>query len=165
MILGLIPLNTQALEVDVYGGFGAGLAAQKQNGSDDTSDSGEKAYFGSRFLGPLGIEAAYYNLGKYNNGVTEVTAIGLDAVANLDIRGMTFYAKGGLIEWTETDLVTNSEVTGKDVTYGIGLNLPVDRHVLVRTELEQFRKIGKDDASGNPGKDMVLMSFGINFKF
>lgn len=91
--------------------------------------------------------------------------MGVDAVANLDIRGMTLYAKGGLVEWTETDLASGAEVTGEDVTYGIGINLPVDRHVLVRTELEYFRKVGKDDATSDPGKDMSLITFGLNFKF
>lgn len=53
-VLFLCPGIGQALEVDVYGGFGAGHAVQKQDASDDTSDTGEKLYVGTRFLGPWG---------------------------------------------------------------------------------------------------------------
>ena len=165
-MLLLLPGVTPALEVDVYGGFGAGYAVQKQDApTDDTSDTGGKAYIGTRFLGPLGIEVAYYNLGKHNSAAVEVTAVGVDAVANLDIRGMTLFAKGGVMEWTETDLASGAELSDKDVTYGIGINLPVAKHVLLRTELEHFSKVGKDDATADPGRDMTMLSFGVNFKF
>lgn len=155
----------QTVEVDVYGGFGAGHAVQKQLTGDDTTDTGEKAYIGTRFLGPLGIEISYYNLGKYNNATKEVTIVSAAAVASLDIRGMTLFAKGGVIEWTEKDLSNDTKIKGEDFAYGIGINLPVDKHVLFRTELEYFKHVGKDDSTNTPGKDMSMLSFGVNFQF
>lgn len=165
LTLLVLPGFAQALEVDVYGGFGTGYAVQKQDTGDDTTDTGEKAYIGTRFLGPFGIEVAYYNLGKYNNATEEVTGASAVAVANLDIRGMTLFAKGGVLQWKETDLVSGTEISGEGVTYGLGINLPVDKHVLFRTELERFGKVGKDAASSDPGKDMWMLSFGVNFRF
>jgi len=161
----LLPGLGQTLEVEFYGGLAAGHAVQKQESADDTSDTSEKLYLGSRFLGPLGVEIAYHNLGKYNNAAEEITTASAVAVANLDIRGMTLFAKGGLFEWTETDLASGAEITGEDIIYGIGINLPVDKHVLFRTELEQFSKVGENDVSGTPGKDISMLSFGVNFKF
>ena len=160
-----LPGFALGLEVEVYGGLGTGYAVQKQLSGDDTTDTAEKAYVGTRFLGPLGVELAYYNLGKYNNGSEEVTGRSAAMVLNLDIRGMTLFAKGGVIEWTETDLSSGVEISGEDMTYGAGINLPVDRHVLFRTELERFSNIGEDAVSGTPGKDMWLLTFGVNFKF
>lgn len=164
-MLLLLPGIGQALEVDVYGGFAAGYAIQKQDTGDDTTDAGEKVYIGTRFLGPIGVEIAYYNLGKYNNRNDEVTVAGASVVANLDIRGMTLFAKGGVVEWTEKDLTNDTKIKGEDFAYGVGINLPVDRHVLFRTELEYFKDVGKDDATSIPGKNMWLLSFGVNFKF
>lgn len=165
-LLLFLPGVSHALEVDVYGGFAAGYATQKQDApTNDTTDTGLKAYLGTRFLGPIGVEAAYYNLGKYNSSANKVTAVGGDVMLNMDIRGMTVFAKGGVVGWTETDLASGAQTTGQDVTYGIGINLAVDRHVLFRTELELFRNVGKDSATSNPGNDMSLLSFGVNFQF
>lgn len=166
VLLLLWPGAGHALDVDVYGGFATGYAVQKQDApSNDTTDTGEKAYLGTRFLGPIGIEVAYYNLGKYENQSVEVTALGATVVGNVDIRGMTLFAKAGVMGWTETDLATGTDTTGEDVTYGIGINLAVDKHILFRTELERFRKVGKDKASNDPGTEMSMLSFGINFRF
>lgn len=165
LILLVFPRFTQALEVDVYGGLATGYSVQKQATGDDTTDIGEKVYLGTRFLGPVGIEVAYYNLGKYNNATQEVTGTSAVVVANLDIRGMTLFVKGGIIEWTETELVSGTQLSGEDVTYGLGINLPVDKHVLFRTELERFSNVGKDAISSEPGKDMWMLSFGVNFQF
>lgn len=165
LALIMFPAFGLALEVDVYGGFGAGYAVQRQTTGGKTTDSAEKAYIGSRFLGPLGVEVAYYNLGRYSNSTKEVKGASGVAVASLDIRGMTLFAKGGVMRWTETDLTNDTDISAEDITYGFGINLPVAKHVLVRTEIERFRKIGKDDASGDPGEDMSMLSFGLNFQF
>lgn len=165
LALFMLPGFAPALEVDVYGGFGAGYAVQRQTTGDKTTDSAGKVYVGSRFLGPLGVEISYYNLGLYNNGTDKIKGASAAAVANLDIRGMTLFAKGGVVRWTKTDVTNGADVSGEDVSYGFGINLPVDKHVLVRTEIERFRKVGKDAANGDPGKDMSMLSFGLNFRF
>ena len=166
LLIFLLPGSVSALDVEAYGGLAAGYAVREQPApANDHMDSGEKAYVGLRFLGPVGVEFAYYNLGTYNNKSMEVTALGADAVFSADIRGMSLFAKAGILGWEETDLGTGAGTKGQDVTYGIGVNLAVDRHVLFRTELEYFRKIGKDDATNDPGTEMSLLSFGINFSF
>lgn len=161
----VLPGVSQALEVDVYGGFGVGTTTQRNTSNDMTSDTAEKYYIGSRFLGPLGIELSYHDLGRYNNATEEVKGVSAVALANLDIRGMTLYAKGGVTRWSQTDLPTGTKIRGEDVTYGFGINLPVDRHVLVRTEIERFTNVGKNDTSGAPGTDISMLSFGLNFTF
>ena len=165
LIFLVLPKDVYALEIDVYGGMGAGYSVQKQVTGDDTTDSSEKAYLGTRFLGPLGLELAYYNFGKYTNATEEVTATSAVVVLNLDIRGMTLFVKGGRVKWTETNLGGGMKRSGSDQTYGFGINLPVDRHVLFRTELEFFSGVGEDVATNDLGKDMWMLSFGVNFRF
>lgn len=162
----MMPGVGQALEVYNYFGLSTGYAVKHQPSPDnDLMDSGEKAYVGIRFLGPVGLEISYYDLGKYDTETTAVTVVGAHAVFNQDIRGMTLFFKAGAIEWREKDLTTGGTLTGEDVSYGIGINLAVDRHVLFRTELERFRKVGRDTAAADPGTEMSLFSFGVNFQF
>ena len=165
--LGLVLLAplVGAWEVDVYGGFAKGFAVQKQTTGDDTTDSAEKAYLGSRFLGPIGLELGYANLGKYNSASEDVRVTSALALLNVDIRGMTIFAKGGVMRWTQIDVMTGNKLNGEDVVFGTGINLAVDRHILFRTELEYFRGVGKDATLNTSGKNMYLLSFGMNFQF
>ena len=162
----LVPGVSQALDVDVYGGLGTGHVVQKNSPpNDDSSDTGEKVYLGSRFLGPIGLEIAYYDLGQYENHTSEAYVYGASAVFYHDIRGMSLFAKAGIIEWNKSDIATGAKTSGEDVSYGFGINLAVDKHVLFRTEIEYFRKVGKNETTGDPGTEMSMLSFGVNFRF
>lgn len=166
LILLLLPGTGLASEVETYFGLASGFAVrEQQDPANDHVDDGQKIYLGIRFLGPIGLEFAKYNLGKYENETMEVTAYGADIVFNIDIRGMSVFAKGGIIGWEETDMATGAVDKGQDTTFGFGINLAVDRHVLFRTEIERFRKVGKDDTTGDPGTEMTMLSFGVNFRF
>lgn len=161
----LVPGLAGALEVNIYGGLATGFSVRKQAAGDDTTDTSEKAYAGVRFLGPIGLELGYYNLGVYNGATTEVTGASAMMTFNFDIRGMTVFFKGGAMDWAETDLASGAELTGRDLAYGAGINLAVDRHVLFRTELERFDNVGKNTTLNDPGKDMWALTFGVNFQF
>lgn len=166
LLVLFFPAAANALEVDTYMGFATGYAVRQQPApANDDVDSGEKVYLGLRFLGPVGVEFAYYDLGQYNNQTMDVTALGADAVFHMDIRGMSLFAKAGIIGWEETDLGSGAKTKGEDASYGIGINLAVDKHVLFRTELERFRRIGRDKATNDPGTEMSLLSFGILFRY
>ncbi|MDH5447223.1 MAG: outer membrane beta-barrel protein [Gammaproteobacteria bacterium] len=165
-LLLLIPASASAWDVDVYGGMSSGFSVREQKDpANDHVDGGEKIYFGTRFLGPIGLEFTYYNLGKFENETTEVRAMGAAMLFNFDVRGMTVFAKGGIVGWEERYLLTSTKEKGQDVMFGLGINLAVDKHVLFRTEIERFRKVGKDDNTGAAGTEMTLLSFGVNFRF
>ena len=162
----LMPGIGQAVDVNNYFGFATGYGIKHQSDpANDLMDSGEKVYLGIRLFGHLGIEVAYYDLGRYDNETSDVTVVGASAVFSRDIRGMTIFAKAGLVEWREKDLASGATLDDTDASYGIGINLAVDRHVLFRTELERFKNVGRNTATADQGDDMSLFSFGVNFQF
>lgn len=165
-LLILLPVSVSAKDMGMYGGLGFGYSVLEVDAPNtDRASTAGKLYFGARVLGPLGVEAAYYDLGKYNSGDDKVTGTGITAVGNLDTKSAMLFIKAGVIDWTVEDVPNGTEVTGTDITYGLGINLALEKNLVFRAELEHFSKIGKDDATATPGNNMKLLSFGVNFKF
>ena len=165
-IIMLLPVPAVASEFGGYGGLGYGYSILESNTtSDKEASTAGKIYAGARIFGPLGIEAAYYDLGKYNAGDDKIKANSITAVVNIDVHTASLFIKGGIIDWTVQDIPNNTEISGTDTTYGFGINLPLDKNVVFRTELEHFSKVGKDTPNGQIGNDMKLLSFGVSFVF
>jgi len=165
-ILMFLPASVMAKGIGAYGGLGYGYSILESNTSSnkDASTAG-KIYGGIRLFGPLGVEFGYYDLGKYNAGDDKVNATVITAVGNFDTKFAVLFVKAGIVDWTVQDVPNNTEVSGTDTTYGFGINLPLDKNVVFRTELEHFSKVGKDTPNGQLGNNMKLLSFGINFMF
>ncbi len=165
-VLLILPNLSYAADLGIYGGVGMGYAILKEQAPNaDKSDTGAKLYGGMRIVGPLAIEAGYYNLGKYSNQEQKITGTSITAVGNVYTRSVNIFAKAGIFNWTLDDSASGTSLSDTDTTFGLGMNIPIEKNVSVRMEWEHFAKIGKDAASTSPGQDMSLLSFGVNFMF
>lgn len=166
MLLMLSSISANVMAVDAYGGLSVGYTiADRQAPNDDEATTAGKIFFGAMLVGPVGIEATYYSLGKYNAGDDEYSGTGVTLVGSMEVGYALLFAKAGVINWKWLDNTGPTEVTDTNTTYGLGMNLFIDNHVMFRAELEHFTKVGEDTAGGNVGVDMRLISFGLNFLF
>lgn len=158
---------SHASEIGGYAGVGAGYAVLDELEPDtDQADVGTKLYGGIRLFGPLGIEAGVYNLGTYNTEQDKVTGTVISAVANLDTKSVSLFAKAGIINWKSKDITPGGvAISGTDTAIGLGINIPIEKRLIFRAEWERFSKIGKDTPSANPGMNLSLLTFGVNFMF
>ena len=166
-ILILFTTSTYAAEMGVYGGIGAGYAVLEEvSPNTDQADIGSKLYAGMRIFGPLGIEAGIYNLGTYNNEQDKITGTTVSAVASLDTKSVSLFAKAGIIDWEVKDITPGGRaISGTNTAFGIGINVPVEKQLLFRVEWERFNKIGEDAANSQPGQNLSLLTVGVNFMF
>lgn len=162
----LAPGFCQASGILVYGGLGAGYSVLENTApATATASSAAKVYLGLDLLGPFGVEATYYNLGKYSDGNEQVSATSLALVARLNTSVGSLFVKGGGANWKVKDVANTVEVTGNDVMYGLGFSVPIAMRTVLRIEWEHFKKVGEDTANAVKGNDISLMTFSINFIF
>lgn len=165
-LLWLVPTLSQASGLLIYGGLGGGYSVM-DNSSPTTASasSAGKVYLGMDLVGPFGIEATYYDLGKYSDGNEKVTASSVALVARLNTSMGSLYVKGGAANWKVKDIPNSTSVSGNDVMYGVGFDIPIAMTTVFRAEWENFNKVGKDTASAVKGNDIALLSFSLNFVF
>jgi len=168
-LLGMLialPLQSSARELGGYVGLGMGFSVLDEvSPSTDTASSASKIYLGVRMFGPLGIEVGFYDLGNFNDGDDDVTGTGISAVGSLMAMNATLFAKAGVIDWGVEDVPSGAEINGTDLTYAIGIELPISQRVMFRTEWEVFQNIGEDSGSGAVGQDINMLNFGVNMIF
>lgn len=162
----LIPVYSQAAGLLGYGGIGAGYSVMDNTPPATASASvAGKIYLGMDLFGPFGVEAAVYDLGKYGDGNEKVTATNISLVARLNTNLGSLFAKGGAANWSVKDIQNNTDVSGNDVMYGLGFDVPMAVRTIFRAEWEHFNKVGKDSANTVKGNDVSLLTFSINFIF
>ncbi|CAH1083997.1 outer membrane beta-barrel protein [Candidatus Nitrotoga sp. 1052] len=150
----------------------------------DDKDTGYKVYGGYQINPNWGVEATYFDLGKFTgnetafNGSTvvpvsassKVTAWGLAGVFTAPIsNGFSVFGKLGLVR---SELKTNSSGVGfsahqkessTGANFGFGAKYDFTPNLAVRAEWERLKKVGDDATTGET--DMDFLSAGITFKF
>lgn len=165
-LLWLVPVYCQAGGLLVYGGLGMGYSVMENPPpATSTASAAGKIYVGLDLLGPFGVEAAVYDLGKYGDGNEKITATNVSLVARVNTSMGSLFIKGGAANWKVKDTQNNTEVSGNDVMYGLGFDVPMAPRTVFRAEWEHFNKVGKNTANTVKGNDISLLTFSINFIF
>ncbi|MFZ1545482.1 MAG: outer membrane beta-barrel protein [Candidatus Nitrotoga sp.] len=178
----------------VYIGASAGQAKYKDTPgvlrNRDDKDTGYKVYLGTQINPIFGVEATYYDLGKYSgnssafNGATfvptnisgDATAWGLAAVitapTNLtSVFGNSFglFGKLGVVRSRLSTDVSglgfsshqNERSTGAN--FGVGVKYDFAKNFSVRAEWERLNNVGDNSATG--ATKINFLSAGVAFKF
>lgn len=150
----------------------------------DDKDTGYKVYGGYQINQNWGIEATYFDLGKFTgnesvfngntivpvNASAKVQAWGLAGTFTAPIsHGFSVFGKLGL---ARSELKTNAsgigfrahqKESGTGANYGIGAKYDFAPNFAVRAEWERLNKVGEDATTGET--DMDFLSAGITVKF
>lgn len=150
----------------------------------DDKDTGYKVYGGYQINPNWGVEATYFDLGKFTgnetvfNGSTVVpvnssakaTAWGLAGVFTAPIsNGFSVFGKLGLVR---NELKTNASGFGFEAhqkenrtgaNFGFGAKYDFTPNLAVRAEWERLNKFGRNDTTGKT--DIDFLTAGIIFKF
>ncbi|CAG9931649.1 outer membrane beta-barrel protein [Candidatus Nitrotoga arctica] len=150
----------------------------------DDKDTGYKVYGGYQINPNWGVEATYFDLGKFTgndtafNGSTvvpvnasaKVQAWGLAGVFTAPIsNGFSVFGKLGL---ARNELKTNASGLGfrahqkessTGANFGFGATYDFVPNLAVRAEWERLNKVGDNATTGET--DMDFLSAGITFKF
>ena len=144
------------------------------SGTVDAKSTAFKVFGGYQFNRYLGVEAAYVDLGNLaysgefsgtpvTNGKVGVKGLDISAIGTVALsEKVSAFGKLGLFAWEAhaTDVAPgatfNTQSSGRDASFGVGLGYAVTRYSDLRAEFESFR-IGGDKAS--------LFSVGVTFKF
>lgn len=162
----LLPMHSYAKEIGAYIGIGMGHSVLDEvSPNTDTASTATKFYIGARLLGQFGFEVGFYDLGTFNDGDDDVSGTSYTATATFAARGASVFVKAGMMDWTVNDVPNSVEISDMDLMYGFGISLPVTGKLLFRTEWETFLDVGEDPTIPNPGQDINLISFGINYMF
>jgi OmpA-OmpF porin, OOP family len=150
----------------------------------DDKDTGYKVYGGYQINPNWGVEATYFDLGKFTgneavfNGSTivpvsasaKVQAWGLAGVFTAPISsGFSVFGKLGL---ARSELKTNASGIGfrahqkesrTGANFGVGAKYDFTPNFAVRAEWERLNKVGEDTTTGET--DMDFLSAGLTVKF
>lgn len=144
-LLTFTSLGTFADDRGLYLGGGITRVEVDENGLGDP-DNSYKAYVGYRMNPYLAVEGAWVDLGDFSGRRGHFDGHSLQAAAHLGIpvgRRLRLFASGGVHAWD-----ADKDIAGKssdlDLTYGLGVELDVLRHVGVRVEQEVL-KVGNVD--------------------
>ena len=183
-----------------YGGLSAGQAESKIDAdrinaaiigtglvtdsiTKDKHDPAYKVFGGYQFNPYFGVEAGYFNLGKFGfdsqttplgtlNGHFKVDGINLDLVGSLPINDqLSVLARMGVINgrsrdtFTSTGAVTltnpNPEITKRDYKAGLGFAYKFSQSMTLRGEIERYKI---NDAMGGKA-NMNLATLSLVFPF
>lgn len=139
----------------------------------DTKDTGYKAYGGYQINQNWGVEATYFDLGKFNfdgvgfNGSTKASAYGLAGVFTAPIsNGFSVFGKLGLVR-NELKVSASDGYSSKEsktgANFGLGAKYDFTPNLAVRAEWERLNKFDNRDADFRTNID--FLSTGITFKF
>ncbi|RFC35897.1 MAG: OmpA-OmpF porin, OOP family [Candidatus Nitrotoga sp. SPKER] len=150
----------------------------------DDTDTGYKVYGGYQINPNWGVEATYFDLGKFTgndtafngssvvpvNASAKVQAWGLAGVFTAPITsGFSVFGKLG---FTRSELKTNAsglnftahqKESRTGANYGVGAKYDFTPNFAVRAEWERLNKVGEDATTGET--DMDFLSAGLTFKF
>lgn len=146
--------------------------------SADTKDTGVKLYGGAMFTPNLGVEAAYFDLGKARGaaslpglGTVDVSAkvrgVSLAGIAAVPFGDASVFAKAGIAQVrgeieARTPLGSGSESKSSlQPTYGVGATYAFTPNLGARIEWERVRVRYADDLK----EDTDLVSAGLTWRF
>ena len=178
----------------VYIGASAGEAKYKDTpgvlSNRDNKDTGFKVYAGTQINPIFGVEATYFDLGKYTgnssafNGATVVptsisgdaTAWGLAAVLTAptnmtSVFGTSFglFGKLGLVRSRLSTNVSglgfasHQKESSTGANFGVGVKYDFAKNFSVRAEWERLNNVGDNATTGDT--NINFLSAGIAFKF
>jgi len=151
--------NASAGLLGIYAGVGIGQSEITDlNPTDD--DTGTKIYAGYRILGPLAIEVASVDMGKFYSDAISIDGISLDAVGYVPLGVVNVFAKAGLFSW-KADYSGTLEETGTSAKYGIGIEYNLFTAVDLRVEYETYTDVMDTTTTS----DITLISAGVNISF
>ena len=146
----------------------------------DTSDTAIKLNAGYHITPQLAAEMGYIDMGKVNltfpqfgsaGGEIKSHAIYLDAVGTLPLQtgGLALTGRIGLFSSDTTFSVhggggsASDSQSASDLNFGVGLEMPFNKNLSGKLELERFDSVGK--GGGNSGANISVFSVGINYSF
>ena len=158
----------QSKAKDVCSGLPAGVSC-------DDKDTAYGIFGGYQFNKYFGAELGYTDLGK-----AEASGLGLKEtikVKGFELLGVgTFpinpqfevYGKLGFFRWDLNDScpscgVADTNETGTDLTYGLGVKYNFTKNWGVRAQYQRYKDIGNDATTGK--SDVDVLSVGVVFKF
>ncbi|HSG93296.1 MAG TPA: outer membrane beta-barrel protein, partial [Methylotenera sp.] len=117
--------------------FGAGVGSYKINGH--SSDRVLKTLVGFQFSDFFGIEGAWTDFNRSNNGGDRFEADGQGVVAVLSFP-IGIFVKGGQFWWSSDAVLSNTSQSshGNDLLWGAGFKFSFSDHVALRVEAERY---------------------------
>jgi OOP family OmpA-OmpF porin len=162
--LGVAAFGAHAQDKGFYAGAGVGQSFVDEGIYDD-EDTAFSVFGGYQFNPYFGLEAGYADFGKIEaKGVgpaLEADTAYLTAVGSLPITdNFSAYAKAGFHNWNLDSelpgLVSDSDDSGTDPTYGLGVQYRFTDHVALRGEYSRFEV---EDADADLAQVQVRFDF------
>lgn len=146
VLAGAAAFGAQAADKGFYAGAGVGQSFVDEGNYDD-EDTAFSVFGGYQFNRYFGLEGGYADFGKLEprgaGPELEANSVYLTAVGTLPITDkFSAYAKAGFQRWdldrAIPSVVGNSDDSGTDPTYGLGVQYRFTDHVALRGEYSRF---------------------------
>ncbi|MBU8975804.1 outer membrane beta-barrel protein [Lysobacter sp. MMG2] len=146
VIASAAAFGAQAADKGFYAGAGVGQSFVDEGAYDD-EDTAFSVFGGYQFNRYFGLEGGYADFGKLEprgaGPELEASSVYLTAVGTLPITDkFSAYAKAGIQRWdldtAIPSVVGNSDDSGTDPTYGLGVQYRFTDHVALRGEYSRF---------------------------
>ncbi len=146
VLAGAAAFGAQAADKGFYAGAGVGQSFVDEGNYDD-EDTAFSLFGGYQFNRYFGLEAGYADFGKLeprgNGPELEASSVYLTAVGTVPITdNFSAYAKAGFQRWdidtVIPSVVGNTDDSGTDPTYGVGVQYRFTDHVALRGEYSRF---------------------------
>lgn len=146
VIASAAAFGAQAADKGFYAGAGVGQSFVDEGAYDD-EDTAFSVFGGYQFNRYFGLEGGYADFGKLESRGAgpelEASSVYLTAVGTLPITDkFSAYAKAGIQRWdldtAIPSVVGNSDDSGTDPTYGLGVQYRFTDHVALRGEYSRF---------------------------
>ncbi|WP_342316842.1 outer membrane beta-barrel protein [Lysobacter sp. FW306-1B-D06B] len=147
VIASAAAFGAQAADKGFYAGAGVGQSFVDEGAYDD-EDTAFSVFGGYQFNRYFGLEGGYADFGKLEprgaGPELEASSVYLTAVGTLPITDkFSAYAKAGIQRWdldtAIPSVVGNSDDSGTDPTYGLGVQYRFTDHVALRGEYSRFQ--------------------------
>lgn len=146
VLAGAAAFGAQAADKGFYAGAGVGQSFVDEGNYDD-EDTAFSVFGGYQFNRYFGLEAGYADFGKLeprgNGRDLEASSVYLTAVGTVPITDkFSAYGKAGFQRWdldaAIPSVVGNSDDSGTDPTYGVGVQYRFTDHIALRGEYSRF---------------------------
>ncbi|HEY5803808.1 MAG TPA: outer membrane beta-barrel protein [Lysobacter sp.] len=146
VLAGAAAFGAQAADKGFYAGAGVGQSYVDEGNYDD-EDTAFSLFGGYQFNRYFGLEAGYADFGKLeprgNGAELEASSVYLTAVGTVPITDkFSVYGKAGFQRWdldtAIPSVVGNTDDSGSDPTYGVGVQYAFTDHIALRGEYSRF---------------------------
>ena len=143
----------------IYAGVSAGKAEIVDLTPTD-DDTAAKVYAGYRILGPIAVEVAQVDLGKYYSDAIAIDGTSVDAVLYLPAGLVNVFAKAGLFNWN-ADYTGGLTESGTSSKFGFGVEYNLLLNIDFRLEWETYTDVMDTTTT----TDITVLSAGVNIAF